>query len=387
MSARFQLLLCLRVQSKLLDICMLDNVLTFFENWCSTTKNYENSDPALALVEYNLALVAMSYRRLERAVVLFERALANHEIKSKQHEEALVPLCRVLEGLKKSMPVTQGPSASASKMKFDHKVRVMHAKLSLCEASHCATYTLEAEQLAKDVLAWTKRQQQRNEEEEEGEGEKEEEEQQGENSYKEPTDEQKQTPEQDQSLQSQEIQEQKPDTQSQQQTCARSRGTICHRCAETQMCALNALVLLAQITYDVGKDYSRAVSLCNDALAVICLLKVDLPLYNFSKDEIRLHAYLALSLAKQPGRRDEAEEQAREGMQLDRARVMTIEETMEGRNEKMSYCQAIGGFEEEFGAMLEGGSCVLVTRRSDESTRQADILDARDIDTLTLTLV
>ncbi|KAI8946417.1 hypothetical protein F4801DRAFT_583398 [Xylaria longipes] len=207
MSARFQLLLCLRVQSKLLDICMLDNVLTFFENWCSTTKNYENSDPALALVEYNLALVAMSYRRLERAVVLFERALANHEIKSKQHEEALVPLCRVLEGLKKSMPVTQGPSASASKMKFDHKVRVMHAKLSLCEASHCATYTLEAEQLAKDVLAWTKRQQQRNEEEEEGEGEKEEEEQQGENSYKEPTDEQKQTPEQDKSLQSQEIQE------------------------------------------------------------------------------------------------------------------------------------------------------------------------------------
>ncbi|KAI1128434.1 hypothetical protein F5Y10DRAFT_176823 [Nemania abortiva] len=382
MSARYQLLRCSTLQGKLLDGGMLDNVLTFFSNWCSITKNYENSDPAIALVEYHLAVMAMGHRRLERAVVFFELALANYEIKSKQqadsgstlpllecqselgltlhklgrHGEALAPLCKVLEGLKIPMPATQGLSASASQQKFNHQIRLMRAKLSLCEASHCATYTPEAEQLAKDVLAWVRRQQQRNQEEEEEEGNRvkgeQKQQQSGENSPKELTDEQKQTPEQETLLQSQAIQEQTPGIQTQQHMYACPRGASCYRRANTQMCALNALVLLAQITHDIGEDYSRAVSLCNDALAIIPPLKADLPLHNFIEDEIRLHAYLALSLAKLPERRDEAEEQARKAIQLEKAKCTTTGEATEESTEKMSYCQAIGGFMEEFGATV-----------------------------------
>lgn len=41
-----------------------------------------------------------------------------------------------------------------------------------------------------------------------------------------------------------------------------------------------------------------------------------MPSFNFSKHEKYLHTYLALSLAKLPGRWDEAEEQARKAMKL-----------------------------------------------------------------------
>ncbi|TRX89635.1 hypothetical protein FHL15_009544 [Xylaria flabelliformis] len=57
MSARFQLLRCLREKYQLLDVCMLDDVSAFFVNRCSATEKYENSDPAITLIECYLALM------------------------------------------------------------------------------------------------------------------------------------------------------------------------------------------------------------------------------------------------------------------------------------------------------------------------------------------
>ncbi|GAP83119.2 hypothetical protein SAMD00023353_0401190 [Rosellinia necatrix] len=346
MSTRFQLLRCSEGQGKLCDSGMLDEVLTFFESR-GTARNDENADLALALVEYHLGRIAIFYHRLEQAVVFLKLALEKHA-KSKlqshnrstlpvldcqsnlgvtlhelgRHKEAVYPLCEALKGAREPAPAIEGLSGSIPKPKFKHRERLMKAKLDLGKAAHGATHTAVAKQLAEEVLAWTEQELSSTEPEEE---------------------QQQQLSEQEQSP--------LPRTARQQRGFLLSgAGESSYRRVCTQRCALNALVLLAQITYDLGKSYSRAVRYCKKALAVISSLKAKLPSYNLDRDEIRLHAYLALSLAKLPGQWAKAREQARLATGLERVRGMTIAEMMAGRTDKVSYCQAIGGFAEEFGA-------------------------------------
>ncbi|KAI1165040.1 TPR-like protein [Nemania serpens] len=360
MSAKFQLLRCWKGQGNVFDATMedmMDTVFTYFESSCITTKSDENPDPAIALIEYHLALMAMFYQRLERAIVFFKLALAKHEIKSKQshsystlpvlqcqtelgvalqrvgrHEEALYPLCQVLEGLREPTAITEAPGSSTSLKQYNHQVRVMDAKLDLCRAAHYARHTSEAERLARDVLAWAQQQQ---EQQQDQHGQKQQEKQQQEPSFTESTDEQQQQPsDQKQSPQSHTIRKQPPPLNA-------AEVSYQHR-STTQLRAINAIVLLAQITHDLAADHAQTASLCVDGLAAISALKVDLPMHNFDSDEIHLHAYLALSLSKLPGRRHEAEKLARKAMELEQ----TARDVM--AKEKASYHRGIAGVVEEF---------------------------------------
>ncbi|KAI1329724.1 hypothetical protein F5Y16DRAFT_397066 [Xylariaceae sp. FL0255] len=356
MSARFQLLRCIEKQGSFDKLCRaeelykLGEVFTFFEN-CRTA--YEQSfDPSIALVEFQLARIAILFHLPAKAVVFFELALAKHEKDSQQqhdghstlpvlqcqsglgvalcnlgrYEDALYPLCQVLEKLK--VPPASSESSSPQQ-KFDHAAQVMKAKLDLCRAAYGAEFTSEAIQLARDVLDWTARKKQVSQQEAQEE-------------------------EQDASSMAKTDEKQQLETPSQQESSSVSANTVaCDHHAEIQRLALSAQVLLVQISYDLGKDYQQVISLCNAALTLASSIITLLAPCEFDKYEIQLLAYLALSLRKLPDRQEEAEQQAGKAMEIDKSRTLTVAETMEGVTEQLRYCRDIKGFKEEFGAMLD----------------------------------
>ncbi|KAJ3564709.1 hypothetical protein NPX13_g7751 [Xylaria arbuscula] len=181
---KFQYLRCVVGQLKLPEPPILDIVFGFFERWCSTAAANETDEvefsPSIDLVEFELGRIANSCQQWGQAVVFLEMALAKNESKSARqshsgrklpileckselgvalvrlgrYEDAVIPLCKVLEGRKDAARTIGDSSATPPHEIFNHEVRIMKAKLQLSGAAHGAAHHSEAEVLAQEVLAW-----------------------------------------------------------------------------------------------------------------------------------------------------------------------------------------------------------------------------------------
>ena len=347
MCVKFQFLRCVCRQAKLPDLPLLDSVLSFFERWCpaGVSKETHKVDWGLTieLIEFELGQIANFCHRWGQAIVFLKMALAKNEGKSRQqshgarilplleckselgvalvglgkYEEAIFPLCEVLKARKDAAHVTGDSSATSSQQVFDHEVKIIEAKLQLCGAAHGAKHTAEAEKLAQEVLMWSERH---------NEGW--------------PQEQQVRTPT--------ELIDEKITEEQKKAYPVGGESNQNHHIARRH--GLAAEILLARIAHEAHEDYAQAASHCAKAFDLLSGLKGDLPLENFDYDEIRLHFYMARTLAKVPDRNDEDVARAIKALELEKTKKTATVDLVTASTEGSIYFELL---KEEFGGPID----------------------------------